>query len=122
MARAVCDCFEGTQGLLTQRRSRLLSCVLRVLSAQTPRLSRFLRYRHVREASRVRSTQRESAVADVRGHGASKALRSRGPQALIRPRVSQAMESVADLNEIPAATGARAEETPPSNTPIERPR
>ena len=97
---------------------------LRTQRVQTPRLSRFAiaRYRHVREASRVRSTQRESAVADVRGHGASKALRSRGPQALIRPRVSQAMESVADLNEIPAATGARAEETPPSNTPIERSR
>ena len=120
MARAVCDCFEGTQGLLTRNVTRFFSCVLRV---QTPCLSRFARYlRHVREASRVRSTQRESAVADVRGHGASKALRSRGPQALIRPRVSQAMESVADLNEIPAATGARAEETPPSNTPIERPR
>ena len=120
MARAVCDCFEGTQGLLTRNVTRFF--FLRTQRVQTPRLSRFLRYRHVREASRVRSTQRESAVADVRGHGASKALRSRGSQALIRPRVSQAMESVADLNEIPAATGARAEETPPSNTPIERPR
>ena len=119
MARAVCDCFEGTRPSHTQRYPLLF---LRTQRVQTPRLSRFLRYRHVREASRVRSTQRESAVADVRGHGASKALRSRGSQALIRPRVSQAMESVADLNEIPAATGARAEETPPSNTPIERPR